>query len=261
MKYITIIALACVLLTGCEKVIEIDLNDADKKYVVEAFLSNQNQGAEVRLSRTTSFSSNNAFNGISGAQISLTNNLGNSYTFTETGTGIYKTAAFSGMPGVTYNIAVTIGGQTFTASSAMPQPVTLDSAYTEIFAAGADDQINVVPVYNDPAGIANQYRFRLWVNGVEEDNTYAYDDLLSDGRRVTRPLFNNDSDIKTGDQVTVQMQCIDRPIYTYWYSLSQQAANNPGGGATPANPVSNFSGGCLGYFSAHTVSSRSFIVR
>jgi hypothetical protein len=261
MKHLTIIAMACVLLTGCEKVIDINLNDADKKYVVEAFLSNQNQGAELRLSRTTSFSSSNTFNGVSGAQIALTNSLGNSYTFTEISTGIYKTAAFAGTPGVTYNIKATIAGQTFTASSTMPQPVALDSAYTELFAAGADNQINVVPVYNDPAGIANQYRFRVWVNGVEEDNTYAYDDFLSDGRRVTRPLFNNDSDIKIGNQVTVQMQCVDRPVYTYWYSLSQQAGSGPGGGATPANPVSNFSGGCLGYFSAHTVSSRSFIVR
>jgi hypothetical protein len=261
MKYITAILSTVILLTSCEKVIEVDLNEADQRFVAEAFLSNDNQGAELRLSRTVSFNSTNAFNGVSGAQVTLTSSSGSNYTFTETSTGIYKTTAFAGVPGTRYTINIQVGGQTFTASSTMPQPVTLDTAYTETFLAGTDNQLNVVPVYNDPAGVANQYRFRVWVNGTEEDNTYAFDDALSDGRRVTRPLFNNDSDIELGNQVTVQMQCIDKPVYTYWYSLGQQGGNGPGGSATPSNPVSNFNGGCLGYFSAHTVSSRTFVVR
>jgi hypothetical protein len=253
-------ALLALAFRSCEKVIEVELKDSDKKYVVEAFLSDENRGTEVRVSQTVSFGSSNAFNGRSGAQVSLTSSTGSSYAFTETAPGIYKTVAFAGVPGLRYMLQVKVDGQVFTASSTMPQPVALDTAYTEAFAVGAESRLNVVPVYTDPVGKANQYRFRVWASGQEQKAVHAHNDALNDGRRVSRPLFDNESEIERGQLVQVEMQCVDGPVYTYWYSLSQQAAG-PGGAATPANPVSNFSGGCLGYFSVHTVSRRSFVVQ
>ena len=55
------------------------------------------------------------------------------------------------------------------------------------------------------------------------------------------------------------MECIDRPIYKYWYSLDRSATGGSGQ-ATPSNPVTNLQGGALGYFSAHTLQSRTMIV-
>ncbi len=58
--------------------------------------------------------------------------------------------------------------------------------------------------------------------------------------------------VRSKDTVMVEMRCIDKAVYDYFYSLDQISSTN-GNSATPANPVSNILGGALGYFSAHTV--------
>ncbi|ULT26048.1 hypothetical protein KUH03_03495 [Sphingobacterium sp. E70] len=53
------------------------------------------------------------------------------------------------------------------------------------------------------------------------------------------------------------MLCVDKTVYNYWYSLMQQSANS---GVTPSNPPTNISPVTLGYFSAHTFSTKSIQV-
>jgi hypothetical protein len=49
------------------------------------------------------------------------------------------------------------------------------------------------------------------------------------------------------------MNCVDRNIYNYFFTLANVTSNNSGfENATPANPVTNLTGGALGYFSAHS---------
>lgn len=250
-------------LSSCEKVIDVNLNDAEKKYVVEGFLSNQTAGAEVRVSQTKDFDDTNDFNGISGAVISLTNSIGDSFTFTEQSPGIYKTVSFSGSPGVAYTLTVSIDSNFFAASSTMPPLVLLDSIFTSEINFGGEVQKNITVRYNDPVGFGNSYRFVAFVNGVKEDHVYVHSDDLDDGNTVTLDLVNfddDDNELKTGDLVQVDMQCIDEAVYKYWYSLSQ-LEEGAGQSATPTNPVSNFSGGCLGYFSAHPVTTKTIIVQ
>ena len=78
---------------------------------------------------------------------------------------------------------------------------------------------------------------------------------FQDGRYVSLDLLENDIDIYPADTVKVEMQCIDKPVYTYWFTLMQQSTEGPGGGVTPANPPSNITPLTLGYFSAHTSQS------
>jgi hypothetical protein len=70
-----------------------------------------------------------------------------------------------------------------------------------------------------------------------------------------------DNSIKIGDLVQIDMQCIDSAIYKYWYSLNRSATGGGQNSATPANPVTNMTGGALGYFSAHTLESRTLVVQ
>jgi hypothetical protein len=51
---------------------------------------------------------------------------------------------------------------------------------------------------------------------------------------------------------------IDEAVYKYWYSLHFNGGDG-GNIATPANPVTNISGGALGYFSAQTVDRKTVI--
>jgi hypothetical protein len=90
-------------------------------------------------------------------------------------------------------------------------------------------------------------------------------DEFTDGKANIRPLNvrsrEDEDDLLTGDSVRVEMQNIDANVYEYLRTLAQVLQSGGGlGTASPANPQSNFSGGVLGYFSAHTLRRRSVIV-
>ena len=70
---------------------------------------------------------------------------------------------------------------------------------------------------------------------------------------MTEPIFAGE--LLTGDTVIVEMFGIDKTIFTYFYTLQQNQQ-----GATPANPTSNFSGGCLGYFSVRTKGVKQIVI-
>ena len=100
----------------------------------------------------------------------------------------------------------------------------------------------------------------VYVNGVELKAVFAFDDEFNDGDYVNNILFaagTDITDIYAGDKVTVVMQCIDQPIYQYWFTLMQESQNGPGGGVTPSNPPTNITPTSLGYFSAHTTQSET----
>ena len=253
-------------LTSCEKVISVNLNNADKKYVVEATLTNQPGSAKVLISQTRDFDANNDFSGISGAQVSITDGNGNITTLPETSPGTYMAASLKGVPGTKYSLRVSFNEQLFTSESTMPQPVALDSLYITDEALFGDTRKTANIQYKDPAGIANNYRFVLYINDKKNKTIFVRNDELSDGRAVSRPLWirNDDKDnkeankIHSGDKVTVDMLCIDANVYKFWYSLDQSATGESN--VTPANPVTNIKGGALGYFSAHTLQSKTITV-
>jgi hypothetical protein len=56
------------------------------------------------------------------------------------------------------------------------------------------------------------------------------------------------------------MRCIDKNVFEYFKQLSGLDPTN-GQPTAPTNPVSNISGGALGYFSAHTTQKKKAIVQ
>jgi hypothetical protein len=69
--------------------------------------------------------------------------------------------------------------------------------------------------------------------------------------------IENKIPIHSGDQLCVELQCIDRGVFDYYNTLQQTVEQSS---ATPANPASNITGGALGYFSAHTINRRQIVV-
>jgi hypothetical protein len=141
----------------------------------------------------------------------------------------------------------------------MPEPVRIDSL---TFLVGRNDNIYPVVNFQDPAGIANYYQFIEYANGEKFKNgrgNSVFDDRLSDGRYISTVLYDDDStDIRRGIILTIQMNCVDKPVYDYLEQLLQISAGGAGfSSPAPANPTSNINGGALGYFSAHTITTKS----
>lgn len=245
---------------SCQKVIDLQLRNDTGKLVIEGNIVDGHGPQTVKLSRNVPFTSTNTYPAVSGATVTVSDSLGNTFLFTEGPAGTYS-SNIRGFPGDTYALMVKTGGQTYTASSKMPQPVKIDSiiAQPEAF-TGKKNRRDISVYFQDPQGITNQYRFILTVNGIQVNRVFAYNDDFFDGKYVGLELFANEADIEPGDIVTVEMQCVDKPVYTYWFSLMQQD-NGPGGGVSPTNPPTNISPATLGYFSAHTSSVKTMIVQ
>jgi hypothetical protein len=264
MKHTTIYLLlsVAIIFSSCEKVIDLPLDAAAKKYVIEGAITDMKGGCRVLISQTKNFNEDNSFESVSGAAVSITDGNNNTISLPETSPGIYADSLIKGMPGRTYAMHVNINGTAFESSSTMPFKVNMDSLYvTDDFLFG---EVRKTPnvEFRDPRGTGNNYRFILYVNGVKRKNIYISNDSYSDGNFSSVKLFlfgdgddDDDKKIKSGDKIGVDMLCISPDVYKYWYSLDAGATGN-NSSASPANPVSNISGGALGYFSAHTVQSR-----
>lgn len=257
MKKILFPLLAIALLSSCQQVIDIELNSKDAAIVIEANITDQPGPYTVTITKSVNFSDPNTFPGVSGATVTVYDDLGNADTLIETTSGIYVTNSFQGVAGHTYTVKVVYDGVTYTASSSMPQLITLDSLVVEASGGFGGSQYYIIPQWQDPAGTGNYYRCIEYVNG-ERVGAFLYDDAFSDGLVNGQPLLNFDTELQQGDTVHVVMQCIDPDVYLYFYSMDQTANNNT---AAPANPETNFDNGALGYFNAGTVSERSVVIQ
>jgi hypothetical protein len=237
-------------------VINVNLNNANPNIVIEGVISDAPGPYQVQLSQTVNFSDPNVFPPISGATVKITDSdLGITDSLKEAVPGIYVTQKLlQGLSGHTYQLYVFSNGQTYTASSTMPAKVNLDSVTfysTNIFGTKST---SAIANFQDPAGNANYYTFTEYVNGQAIDQTFDFSDRLSDGKYIRRQLFNDSSYINPGDQVIIEMHCVDSQVWQYFNTLDQAKGNNSQA-VTPANPLSNISNNALGYFSAQTVQS------
>jgi hypothetical protein len=260
---ILIMALSCLpALTGCQKVIDLHLNNVPGKYVIEGNVTNLPGPYTVTIGQTGNVSDDYSFKGVGQANVIIRDNAGNSETLQEKSPGIYQTAGLTGVEGRTYYLDITLGGQHFTSSSVMPYRVNLDSIYvTEVLNFNKTVKA-VVPVFTDPPQKGNCYRINQTINGVLDKTLYEENDDFINGKTNSSALLRSDSDstLHAGDRVDIEMQCIDSAMYKYWFSLDESSLGNNNSNL-PANPVTNIQGGVLGYFSAHTSQTRSLIVK
>lgn len=262
-KHLPFIAIICVLLfSACEKVIDVDLNSASPKYVIEGIVTDGQSPQSVKITRTKNFDENNDFEGVDFAEVSIADDAGNSATLTYAGDGVYKTTALSGIPGKTYLLTINVGGETFTAASTMPEAAIFDSLYMEERTTFGDT-VKVPHIkFSDPSpGKRNYYRHSIFINNTKLPNIIIGTDEGRDGQQSQRrlPVFRGGEEeaLEAGDTVRVEIQSIGKEVYEYFFSLDQTISQDA---ATPANPVSNITGGALGYFSAHSVQAKTIVV-
>jgi hypothetical protein len=238
---------------ACQKVVHVDLKDAASQIVIEGEITNTPAPAHVKISRSVEFSASNNYPPVTGATVRLTDsNNGISALMQELDSGYYSTNLIGGVPRHVYILEITIDGKTYTSSSAMPRHVPLDSV---TFAMNTDfnnkQDINALVNFQDPDGLGNYYQFEETLKGKMIPNIFVFEDRLSDGRYIKQPLFNDSTYLQKGDTLSLTMNCIDKNVYNYFYTLANVTANSFQS-STPANPNTNISNGALGYFSAHT---------
>ena len=244
------------LLSSCEKDIEIDYHQVPSLYVVEASVSNTNM--EARVSKTQNMDDNNTQSDISNAVVVITGDDGSSNRLGYLSNGRYYSKS-KGVPGVTYTITVDVDGEHFTSTSTMQKKPTINSfrvirkkIATEWFQIG---ELNFQDLPNED----NWYFMHIYRNDL--GYRWAVLDDRNDPNNERQQLFtffregDGGSDVlRDGDDLRIELHSIDQRAYDYLFSM--QMMDNTG-----TNPIPNFSGGCLGYFSAHWLVTKPFIYR
>lgn len=251
------------VLYGCEKVIDVDLNEANPAVVIEGNLNYEQGHLEVKVSKTASYFGNDNMEKISNARVTFKHHTGELIEINETSRGFYTDDHLLVRPGNLYGLTVEIDRKKYIAESFLREPVQIDSvAYGYYQGNGFFDSGYRVKLYfSDPPDIDNYYRIKVYREGVLQNDAgdlIVFDDSAIDGKMIEVTLRGQI--FTEGDKAKVELISLDKNAFDYFSGLRELINTNPGSPA-PANPVSNFSNGALGYFSAWSSDSKFVDIR
>ena len=243
--------LMLILTASCEKEIPLDYRTVRPIYVAEVEMTADDITA--RLSTTRGVEEQRPDSGFVDHAVVTVRQEGTNWTDTleNRGRGRYALFYFA-YPGKEYIVDIEIDGRHYQSSStmhSMPQVNSFQLVWQDVLTEKmlfADLRLQDNPNEN------NYYFMHLYRNNVGY-RWAIMDDRANPGAELQQ-LFScttkrqmdegTDSDVlHNGDQLRMEVRSIDRRAYDYLYSL--QLMDNSG-----TNPIANFSGGLLGYFSA-----------
>jgi hypothetical protein len=249
-----VIFIAFFAFLACEKVIDIDLADSKSTIVIEATITNNRDPFTVLVSKTSPYFGTATTNLVSGAKVSVRVENGIPKYFKESSPGVYKLEKTTATAKNWYIVDVEYEGVTYSARSYMHDLVPImDFSLSYFDGFGLFDSGYKVNCFiRDPAGIKNYYRMKIFVNGkLNEDEINIYSDELFDGKVIG--LVQHSAVFKETDNILVELQSIDKATYDYFSTLESISGIEMIQSASPANPISNFNNGALGYFSAYSL--------
>ncbi|MDD4107390.1 MAG: DUF4249 domain-containing protein [Prolixibacteraceae bacterium] len=248
--------------SGCEKVIDIDLNEANPALVIEGNLSYEDNRLLVKISETGSYFDESPMKKVTGADVYLDLPDEKSMRAFEDEPGVYRLSNVPLSFEAGYVLRVKAAGVTCSAKSTLNKMIEIDSLTYKYYKEKElfDNGYRINIYFNDPVENRNYYRIRVYKNGTLKngiDDLIVFDDSGIDGKyvqvRLSGQVFSK------GDTAKIELVSIDEGVWKYFTTLSEVADLHPGSPA-PANPVSNFNNGVLGYFSAWSNSYGTIII-
>ncbi|MES2431341.1 MAG: DUF4249 domain-containing protein [Bacteroidota bacterium] len=282
--------LLLIFLSGCEKDINFELNNAPDVLVVDGNIENDKPPVIV-LTKSFDFFSNinpsllvGSF--IHGADVLISNGtvtdtlkeytlpLNSGYSYSYYSIDPLSPTAFLGEFDKTYSLKISAEGKEYIAQTTLPAlEKTPDSLWWKK-APFSDDSSKVIVMVeaSDPKGLGNYVRYFTKKNSgnfLPGENS-VFDDNIIDG--ITYQLQvdpgvdrNNKVDFdsnyfKRGDTVTLKLCNIDKATYTFWSSweFAQQSIGNPF--SQPNKVIGNISNGALGAFYGYSAFYKTLII-
>lgn len=245
--------------TSCEEVVDVDLNTAPAKLVIDASINWEKGTAgnqqTIKLTTTTGFYSN-VIPKVSGATVFITNSSNTVFNFVEEipNTGEYICNDFVCTIDETYILTVDYAGQTYKATEKMIAVPVITSVTQRDDAGFSGEDIEVKFLFQDNGSQVNSYmaRFITPVNAFPEFE--VYDDRFEQGNQMFG-MYSHE-DLKAGDSIDFTLYGISTQYYNYMNILIGISGTN-GGGPFQTTPTTvrgnivnqtNESNNCLGFF-------------
>lgn len=270
MKARIMMPLLCVLLfTACEKEIDFDYHEIAPLVVVEGRVTNE--GTEVHITKSRSVTDSVRGKTLPGATVVITCDGHQETLSYHPADDCYK-SAMKGQAGKTYQLSIDFEGKHYESASTMPAPAPIIS--TQFYWMKVLEErllVNVLWATDPRPDVRDYYYFRMdrrsshphvlakiknhpkpyrWNVFDDRGNPpgFVFRDIHCMMERTAEEDKEDDWDriLYAGDTITMQLMTIDQPTYDYFRTL---ISGQSGG----ANPISNITGGCLGYFTAASI--------
>jgi len=257
-----ILALISISLASCEKEIDLEVAQATPKIVVEALVSDASD-SYVRITRSKSIydNENTGFEAINDAEVKISDDQGNSFTFVNNSNGYYRPpsfVSFQGIAGRTYNLDIVADGKHITGVETMLTPVALEAVTFQNHPVSGTEFKRVSCHFQDPETSENYYLFKIIDSNPGLYNTLR-SDLLFNGQHTEVVMDRYRGSI--GDTIHVQLLHINKEHYKYFSTLKSIGDQlGPFGGGTPGNPNNTIKGDAIGFFCAAAINEISIVI-
>lgn len=264
------------MLYSCTEKMDIQLDDAYTRLVVEGRFSTDTTVHKVRLTKTSSYFYNNAALPVSGAIVTISDGV-NTILLAENSDGVYETPPNTyGKVGKTYqllikNVDIDKNGvfEEYSASSTIYPINTIDSIAMEYIPHFEAWEVKCY-VLDHPT--EDYYLFNIYKNNVLMTDTITeplvVDDKLYNGNYTNGIgvgyLRDKKPDEKAypGDTIELEIWRITKEFQKFVMELKDATRpSTPLFSGPPANVKGNISNGAVGYFTAYSTSRCKGVIR
>lgn len=273
-KYI--VTSVCIAFFSCTDVIDVDLQDAAPRLVIEASIDwekgSLGNNQVIRLSTSIPYFNNQSYNPVIGASVKVTNDLDNSeFIFEDMNNGTYSISTFIPVENQSYTLEVNYNNETYIATETMVSVVDIANIYQSIENGFDDEALEVNIDFDDPIIEENYYLFKFQEEGDLLPELLNISDEFTDGNTMT-VFFEkgedediNQTEFEPGDVANIEFYGISEQYYNYIGLLIEQyeSTGDPftttpvalrGNCTNPSNP-DNYA---FGYFRLSQVVKESY---
>lgn len=266
-----LILTAGILLTGCEKVIDVDMDTASTKLVIDASIdwvkNTDGNEQKVILSTTTGYY-NTEFPTVSGATIFITNSANTVFNFPETShAGEYICRDFKPVIGDTYTLTVMLNGVTYSAVETFVGTPEIEDTIRQSDAGGmTGDEIEIQFSYQDDGTRDNYYMTGIKTNRVAFPEYSLESDEMYQGNRMVQ--FYSHEDLEKGDSLNIKLYGTSKRFFEYFKKVLLASGND--GSPFPSTPTAargniinqtDAKNYALGYFRLSEVVVRNYTIK
>lgn len=268
--YITLI-FSSLCFTSCEEVVDVDLDTAAPRLVVDASINwvKGTAGNEqtIHLTTTTGYFEDTV-PPVSNATVFITNGDGVVFNFTETANpGYYTCTNFVPQIGQTYTLTVINGDETYTAVETLYAVPDIENIVQSDDGGFLGDNTEVRFYFQDNGSEDNWYLVRYDTEILAFPEYDVMDDSFTQGNQMFN--FIDDEDFEAGQPLDIKLYGTSQQFYNYMRKLLEVAGTGGGGpfDTPPATVRGNVinpddeDGYALGYFRLSEVDAVQYTIQ
>jgi hypothetical protein len=239
-RFLVLFAGVGILTLSCTDVIDVTLEPAEDRLVVDAWLNNKEEPQTIRLTLSQPYFDNVFARTVSNASVFLVRSGGDTLTFNAQGDGNYVWTPASGESigeiGSTYELHVVWDGEHYISESELKRVPQIDSIEIELRTGelGFADGHYAAVYARDIPGIGDTYWIKAYKNGVflnkPQEINLAYDASFDAGGDIDgivfispiRELINRFPDPDTPDDFDVPPYQVGDEIHVEIHSITQE---------------------------------------